>query len=249
MKEKEHSLGSKLLGLFVAEEGAEPAVDTPELLEEEPAPAAAERVVAPAVRAAAPAGHTAAPAGYAAKPAGRGAPTSLPAFGGEDPLLSADFETLNAKICENGDPSADAILTAYGEMSKTLTDKVLVTAMNSMIMGIRADVASVRDTLSKRYTTLQNVVDHKKKYYGSKRTARAKELDEKRIATQAQVEELQLQIAKLTEELSRTEAGIQQADAEDMGTVEAFNQRVGAEFSRLSALAQFLDSISTTKRG
>jgi hypothetical protein len=238
MKEKEHSLGCKLLGLFVAEEGVEPAVEAPELLEEEPAPGPAvapPRAVSPAVRAAAP--------------AGRAGPTPLAAAGCEDPLLSADFDALYAKICEDGDPSAEAILTAYGEMSKTLADKVLVTAMNSMIKGIRADVASVRDTLSKRYSMLQNVADYEKKYFSSQRTTRAKELDEKRIATQAQVQELQRQIAELTEELSRTEAGIQQADAEDMGTAEAFNQRVGAEFSRLSALAQFLDSISPTIRG
>lgn len=263
MKEKEQSIGSKFLGLFVAEEGAEPPEIEPELVDDEPEPAQARRAAVPGN--ASPAGRAAAatanavapakaggapnaPAGRVAPP-GRATPSAAPTADGGDPMLAADFDTIYAKVCEAGDPSAEAILTAYGEMSKTLTDKVLATAMNSMIKGIRADIASVRDTLSKRYSTLQNVVDRKKKYYGNKRNARAKELDEKRVATQAQVQQLQLQIAELTEALRQTEAQIQQADAEDLGTVEAFNQRVGAEFSRLSTLAQFLDSISPPNRG
>jgi hypothetical protein len=232
MKDKENSLGSKLFGLFVAEEGDQPIEELEPLPDEEPAPKPP-------------------PAPSTVNKGNRGstAPASNSPAEGEDPVLSADFDTLYTRLCEGGDPNTESILTAYGEMSKTLSDKILATAMNSMIKGIRADVGQVRDTLSKRHASLQNIVEHKKKYYGANRNARARELDQKRVAVQAQVQQLQTQIATLTEELTRSETETQQADAEDLGTMEAFNQRVSAEFARLSSLGQFLDSISPPKRG
>jgi len=231
MKDKEHSLGSKLLGLFVAEEGAE-ILDGAEQQDE----------ALPEMRS----GPDAVRPSATSRPA-----PSLPRAtgGGTDPLNSADFEEIYAKICESGDPSTDAILTAYVEMSKTLADGVLLTAMNSMIKGIRADIGAVRETVAQRCLNLQNVVEQKKSHFANSRNGRARELNEKHATVKAQIQQLQTQITALNDELRRCEADIQQADASDMGTMEAFNQRASSETSRLAALGRFLELVLPAKRG
>jgi uncharacterized small protein (DUF1192 family) len=228
MKEKDHSLGSKLLGLFV-EEQTETDAGAPE--DDLGVEAEASPVPPPPRRSSQP-----------------GMPAARASARAQEPVLDADFATTYAKLCEGDDPSVDAILTAYGEMSKTLSDNILLTAMTSMIKGIKADVHAVKSLLGRRYTTLQNLVQQKRTAFANGKAERARVLDEKRASVVAQIQQLNHQIAVLTEDLNRTEATTRESDAADLGTMEAFNQQVGAEAQRLTAVNQFLEQL-TARRG
>jgi len=224
MKDKESSLGSKLLGLFVEEQG-----DSPRESEPDEEPLANEPV------------HTPPPAprrqSQPVMP-----PQRAPAMAAE-PAAPADFEAIYASICQGDEPSVDAILTAFGEMSKTLADATLLTAMTSMIKGIRADVVVIKAALGRRYSTLQNAVQQNKATFAASKATRARTLDEKREQARARLQQLNAQIAALTEDLNQCELQTQQADAADLGTMEAFNQCVGTEVGRLSTLNQFLEQL------
>lgn len=155
-------------------------------------------------------------------------------------VLTSDFKTLYAKTGVTGDQNTESILNAFEGM-KSLEAGSLLTAMEAMIGALRADSASIVDTLSRRLGILTVALQQQKDRVDSEREQRVSALASFQTKTEQEISVLQKKIIDLTSEMAVRNEATRKEDARDQGAIAGFEQRVMQEKARVQDLKSFLD--------
>jgi hypothetical protein len=174
-------------------------------------------------------------------------PTSEPAPNPSAPattnsLLDVDIGTLYERGGVVGDPNTDPLLDAFDSMTSTLDGEDLTTAMEAMIRAVRADRHSVAKTLEERARLLDIAAAQQKQSVEEGVRRRMAELETMRQSTSTEIAELEQRIRSLKETLDTREQDARREDAESLGSLTGFEQRITREKTRLQALRDFLIS-------
>ena len=159
-------------------------------------------------------------------------------------VLTSDFKTLYAKTGVTGDQNTESILNAFEGM-KSLESGSLQTAMEAMIGALRADSASIVDTLSRRLGILTVALQQQKDRVSSERQQRVSALASFQSKTEQEISVLQKKIVDLTSEMALRNEATQKEDARDQGAIAGFEQRVMQEKARVQDLKGFLEKSVT----
>lgn len=155
-------------------------------------------------------------------------------------VLTSDFKTLYEKTGVAGDQNTEPILNAFEGM-KSLESGSLQTAMEAMMGALRADSASIVDTLSRRLGILSVALQQQKDRIDSERRGRVSALASLQSKNEHEISLLEKKIADLTSEMAARNEATQKEDARDQGAMAGFEQRVVQEKARVQDLKAFLE--------
>jgi hypothetical protein len=183
-----------------------------------------------------------------------GPPSAVPANApaAKSSLLSVDFPALYDKM-GLVDEHTDSLLEAFVGMV-ALPPDARKTAILTMAKSLHDDPTAVTALLAKRLKLLQAALDQEKKSSSERAADRAASLAALRTDTEQQVAALEAQIKKLRSDIDETKQGVAKAeldartaDAEDVGSVSAYETRVRAEATRLREMNEVFGAAAPGK--